>query len=92
MRPSDLADALARTVREFAYIPVTPEQAAREVGLDAGDLRRAFAASRDPILLMLRSRPRRPPRPMGILLRRSVGASGWCAVKGRRGTRRAAAM
>ena len=54
MRPSDLADALARTVREFLYTPVTLDGAAREIGADAADFRRALAASRDPILLMLR--------------------------------------
>jgi hypothetical protein len=54
MRPSDLADALARTVREFLYTPVTLEQAAREVGADTARFRRALAQSRDPILLMLR--------------------------------------
>ena len=64
MRPPDLADALARTVREFLYTPVTLEQAAREVGADShhkgtADIlvrrfRVALSASRDPILLMLR--------------------------------------
>jgi hypothetical protein len=63
MRPPDLADALARTVREFLYTPVTLEQAAREVGADSFNgttdilvrrLRAALSASRDPILLMLR--------------------------------------
>ena len=70
MRPPDLADALAATVREFAYKPVTPEQAAREVGCDEEHLRRALATSRDPILLLLGSRPPRssaangnPPSP-----------------------------
>jgi hypothetical protein len=54
MRPTDLADALARTVREFLYTPVTLEQAARELGADPDTLRRALTNSRDPILLMLR--------------------------------------
>jgi hypothetical protein len=64
MRPPDLADALARTVREFLYTPVTLEQAARELGIDSPRdgttdilvrrLRAALSASRDPILLMLR--------------------------------------
>jgi hypothetical protein len=54
MRPTDLADALARTVRELLYLPVTLDGAAREVGADAAHFRRALADSRDPILLMLR--------------------------------------
>jgi hypothetical protein len=54
MRPPDLADALARTAREFLYTPVTLDQAAREVGADIETLRRAVTGSRDPILLMLR--------------------------------------
>jgi hypothetical protein len=54
MRPEDLADALARTVREFAYTPVSPEQAAREVGATTTDFRAALRTSRDPVLLMLR--------------------------------------
>jgi hypothetical protein len=53
MRPPDLADALATTVREFAYKPVTPEQAARELGCGEAMMREALAASRDPILLLL---------------------------------------
>jgi hypothetical protein len=58
MRPQDLADALATTVREFAYKPVTPEQAAREWGCDQFAMREALAASRDPMLLLLaRGRP-----------------------------------
>ncbi len=64
MRPSDLADALARTAREFLYTPVTPEQAARELGPEPDQhgttdilvrrFRAALTNSRDPILLMLR--------------------------------------
>jgi hypothetical protein len=58
MRPPDLADALATTVREFAYKPVTPAQAARELGCDDDTMRQALTASRDPILLLLaRGRP-----------------------------------
>ncbi|MEX2138674.1 MAG: hypothetical protein WD894_05395 [Pirellulales bacterium] len=54
MRPPNLADALAGAVREFLYTPVTLEQAARELGIDAESMRRALTSSRDPILLMLR--------------------------------------
>lgn len=53
MRPPDLADALARTVREFAYLPVTPAQAARELGLAPDQLSPALSTSRDPIVLLV---------------------------------------
>jgi hypothetical protein len=53
MRPPDLADALARTAREFLYTPVKPEQAARELGTNLDSMRRSLISSRDPILLML---------------------------------------
>lgn len=53
MKPEDLAAALARTVREFAYLPVTREQAAREIGVSQERLVAALEASHDPILLML---------------------------------------
>ena len=53
IKPEELAAALARTVREFAYLPITPSQAASEIGLDVDDLRDALSASHDPILLML---------------------------------------
>jgi hypothetical protein len=58
MKPEELAVALARMVRQFAYLPVTPTQAARELGLDATDLPAALATSHDPIvLLLLEGRP-----------------------------------
>jgi hypothetical protein len=53
MKPEELAEALARTVRQFAYLPVTPSQAAQELGVDAADLREALATSHDPIVLLL---------------------------------------
>jgi hypothetical protein len=58
MKPEELAEALARTVRLFAYLPVTPSQAAGELGLDTADLRAALSSSHDPIvLLLLEGRP-----------------------------------
>ncbi len=53
MKPEELAAALARMVRVFAYIPITPNQAARELGVDPAELRNALAPSHDPILLLL---------------------------------------
>ena len=52
-KPEELAAALATTVREFAYLPVTREHAAREVGVSGNQLVAAFSRSYDPILLML---------------------------------------
>ena len=58
LKPEELATALARTVRQFAYLPLTSAQAAQELGLNAADLRSALAASHDPIvLLLLEGRP-----------------------------------
>lgn len=53
IKPEELAAALAAVVRRFAYLPVTPEQASRELGINAAALRRALASSHDPILLLL---------------------------------------
>ncbi|HEX3997143.1 MAG TPA: hypothetical protein VHX65_01165 [Pirellulales bacterium] len=53
MKADELAAALAATVREFAYLPVTPTQAARELGIDADALGDALGQSHDPILLLL---------------------------------------
>ncbi len=52
-QPEELAAALASTVRDFAYLPVTREHAAREVGASEDQLAAAFSRSHDPILLML---------------------------------------
>jgi hypothetical protein len=58
MKPEEVADALAEVVRNHAYLPVTIEQAAREVGLEPAEFRIALAATRDPvILLLLEGRP-----------------------------------
>ena len=53
MKPEELAAALARMVRLFAYLPITPPQAAWELGIDPAELRDALAPSHDPILLLL---------------------------------------
>ncbi|HKD36501.1 MAG TPA: hypothetical protein VKB78_06860 [Pirellulales bacterium] len=53
LKPEELAAALATMVREFAYLPVTREQAAREIGVSENQLAAALSASHDPILLML---------------------------------------
>ncbi len=53
LKAEDLAAALARTVREFAYLPPSREQAARELGIAESSLRDALAPSQDPILLAL---------------------------------------
>ena len=58
MKAEELAAALARTVRNFAYLPVGREQAARELGLWGVDLHDVFSTSHDPILLtLLEGRP-----------------------------------
>jgi hypothetical protein len=58
MKPEEVADALAEVVRNHAYLPVTIEQAAREVGLEPAEFRIALTATRDPvILLLLEGRP-----------------------------------
>jgi hypothetical protein len=58
MKPEEVADALAEVVRNHAYLPVTIEQAAREVGFEPAEFRIALAATRDPvILLLLEDRP-----------------------------------
>ena len=53
LKAEELAAALARTVREFAYRPLGREQAARELGLWGIDLHDVLAASHDPIILAL---------------------------------------
>ncbi len=53
LKAEELASALARAVREFAYQSVTREQAAREIGVSAERLAAALQTSHDPILLML---------------------------------------
>ncbi len=53
MQAEEIATALGRAVREFAYQPLGKERAARELGLSAAELPQAFATSHDPILLAL---------------------------------------
>ncbi|HZZ27161.1 MAG TPA: hypothetical protein VFE46_04065 [Pirellulales bacterium] len=53
MKPEELAESLAALFREFAYLPVTPQQAAVEVGLQPTEFRQALFATRDPIILLL---------------------------------------
>jgi hypothetical protein len=53
LTPEQLADALAASIRRFAYQPVTPDQAATEVGLDLESFRELLAPTRDPIILLL---------------------------------------
>ena len=53
MKAEDLAAALASVVRQFAYLPVTPAQAARELGIDEAHLRDALSQSHDPVVLLL---------------------------------------
>ncbi len=53
LKPEPLAVALARVVREFAYLPMGSDQAARELGLTSERLTDALAESHDPILLTL---------------------------------------
>ncbi len=53
LTPEQLADALAAAVREFSYLPVTPEQAAVEVGLPLDQFKLALAATHDPVILIL---------------------------------------
>ena len=53
MKPPELAEALARAVRAFAYEPITRARAARELGLRESDLTGVLRESHDPILLAL---------------------------------------
>ncbi|HTQ40332.1 MAG TPA: hypothetical protein VMJ32_15005 [Pirellulales bacterium] len=53
MKPEELAQSLAALFREHAYLPVTPQQAALEVGLNLTQFRQALAATRDPVILLL---------------------------------------
>ena len=53
MTPEQLAVALAAAVRKFSYLPVTPEQAAVEVGLPLDQFKLALAATHDPVILIL---------------------------------------
>jgi hypothetical protein len=53
LTPEQLADALAALIRRFTYQPVTPDQAATEVGLDLESFRQVLAPTRDPIILLL---------------------------------------
>jgi hypothetical protein len=58
VKPDEIADALAAVVRNYAYLPVTPETAAREVGLPQESFRAAMHTTQDPILLtLLEGRP-----------------------------------
>jgi hypothetical protein len=52
----ELAAALAKVVRDEAYRSVTPDQAAREVGVATESFVRALRATHDPILLLLLAR------------------------------------
>jgi hypothetical protein len=57
-KPDDIADRLAATVRNYAYLPVTLEIAAREVGLSHEIFRSAMFTTQDPIILtLLEGRP-----------------------------------
>ncbi len=53
LTPEALADALAGTVRRYAYLPLTANQAAAAVGLDAEQFRRAVIATHDPVVILL---------------------------------------
>jgi hypothetical protein len=53
MKPEALADSLAELFREDAYLQVTPERAAREVGLTLAQFKQSLAGSRDPVILLL---------------------------------------
>jgi hypothetical protein len=58
LKTDEASDRLAAVVRNYAYLPIAPEQAAREVGLSLADFRRALSATQDPILLtLLEGRP-----------------------------------
>jgi len=58
LKAEELAAALGRTVRNFAYLPVGREQAARELGLWGVDLHDVLSTSHDPIVLtLLEGRP-----------------------------------
>jgi hypothetical protein len=50
---TEAADALAALVRNYAYLPVAPDQAAAEVGLTPDQFRQALTRSHDPIILLL---------------------------------------
>ncbi|MCC7085947.1 MAG: hypothetical protein IT427_13170 [Pirellulales bacterium] len=58
LKPDELADDLAAVVRNYAYLPITPDVAAREVGLSHEAFRAALATTQDPIILtLLEGRP-----------------------------------
>jgi hypothetical protein len=58
LTPAQLSDSLATVVRNYAYLPVTPDQAAAEVGLTLDQFQQHLAQSHDPIiLLLLQNRP-----------------------------------
>jgi hypothetical protein len=58
LQPDQLADALADVVRNYSYLPVTLELAAREVGLTPETFRAAMFTTQDPIILtLLEGRP-----------------------------------
>ncbi len=51
--PDQLVDALAAVVRRFAYLPLTPDEAASEVGLSPSEFKRLLAPTHDPVILVL---------------------------------------
>jgi hypothetical protein len=53
LKPEELAQSLAKLVRDHAYLPVTSGQAAAEVGLNQTEFQNALAATRDPVILLL---------------------------------------
>ena len=53
LKPEELADTLAKLVRSHAYLPVTLNQAATEVGVNQFDFQSALAATHDPVILLL---------------------------------------
>ncbi len=53
IEPEEISTSLGNVVRNHAYLPVTLEQAARELGLAPEIAAHRFRTSRDPILLIL---------------------------------------
>src|SRR5262249_31622267 len=53
MKPDQLADDLAALNRNFAYLPVTLDQAALEVGVSPDEFRQCLVTSHDPVILLL---------------------------------------
>jgi hypothetical protein len=53
LKPEELAESLATLVRRHAYLPVTLNQAATEVGLDRNQFQDVLALTHDPVILLL---------------------------------------